>query len=115
MSDQVPNDETRKEYSDEMRGTLWKNEGELKDKAPNYTGMAVISGVKVRIAMWGPSVAPKSGKKYLSLKLEYPQGATRFLVPVAPADVRVKSGIAVAETTAGDAGANPNDVGDMPF
>ncbi len=35
-------------FSEEMRGTLWKNEGEKKDRAPDYTGTAIISGLKVR-------------------------------------------------------------------
>ena len=111
-------EETTKRFSDEMHGTLWKNEGEKKDRAPDYTGTAVISGVKVRIAMWGPMVAPTSKKKYLSLRFEYPQGTQKFLVGVRPADVTVESGKAVAkdpaeaggETSSGDASAE-----DMPF
>lgn len=111
------NQPTRGEYSDEMRGTLWKNEGEKKDKAPDYTGTCVISGVKVRIAMWGPAVAPKSNKKYLSLRFEYPQGTKRFLIPVEPKDVRVTGGLAESAPASGEAGysADSQGVDDMPF
>ena len=103
-------------FSEEMRGTLWKNEGEKKDKAPDYTGTATISGVKVRIAMWGPQVAPKSQKKYLSLRFEYPQGTTRFLVPVRPCDVVADGGTASPSSPgAGEGGKSEQDPEDIPF
>lgn len=108
-------EEKQKKFSDEMHGTLWKNE-EKKDRAPDYTGSAVISGVKVRIAMWGPMVAPQSKKKYLSLRFEYPQGATKFLAGVRPADVVVESGKAVSVSPAGEGGeSTPDDADDIPF
>lgn len=105
----------KKEYDPEMRGALYAlEESERKsDKAPAATGKITISGVELRIAMWPAQVFKgESKKKYWPLKIEYRQGATKFLVPVSPANVTVTA--AAAEVPASGE-AETGEVGDMPF
>ena len=104
--------EEKRDYDPEMRGVLY-DVGERKgDKYPIATGKIQISGVELRIAMWPPQVSKgESKKKYWPVKVEYRQGATKFLAPVSPANVTV--------TAATSDGAAPGDgeaadVGDMP-
>lgn len=105
----------KKEYDPEMRGALYAvEESERKnDKAPAATGKITISGVELRIAMWPAQVSKgESKKKYWPLKVEYRQGATKFLVPVSPANVTVTA--AAAEVAAPGEG-ETGEAGDMPF
>ena len=44
--------EEKKEYSNEMRGTLWAETERKNDKAPIATGSITISGVELRLALW---------------------------------------------------------------
>lgn len=91
-----------KEYSNEMRGTLWildDSERKDKDKSPVATGKITISGVELRISMWGKKVVNKPGTKahgkaYMSLSIEYPRGAEKFLAAIRPADVTVTAAVA---------------------
>ena len=107
----------KKEYDPEMRGALYAvEESERKsEKSPIATGKLTISGVELRIAMWPSQVSKgESKKKYWPVKVEYRQGATKFLVPVSPAQVTVTGATASASADAPGDGENA-DVGDMPF
>ena len=114
-----------KQYDPEMRGMLYADaRSKDNDKYPIATGKVTISGVELRIAMWPSRVTSgENAKKYWPIKVEYKQGATRFLVPVSPADVTV-TGTAPAKSvgngTAADTGpssgpGDASDVGDLPF
>ena len=121
----------KKEYDPEMRGALYEDARHKEDeKYPVATGKVTISGVELRIAMWPSRVSSGEGrKKYWPIKVEYKQGATRFLVPVSPAEVTA-TGIAPAKNAGGGAAADKEqsggmgpadspadtpDVGDLPF
>jgi hypothetical protein len=105
--------ESKKEYDSEMRGALYEESERKGDKYPIATGKIQISGVELRIAMWPAQVSKgESKKKYWPLKVEYRQGATKFLVPVSPAQVVVNGATATAAAP-GDGEAA--DVGDVQF
>lgn len=107
--------EERKEYDPEMRGALYEETDRKNEKSPIATGKITVSGVELRVAMWAPRVSlGESKKKYWPLKVEYKQGATKFLVPVSPADVTV-TGATVDGAGAAPADSENADVGDMPF
>lgn len=102
-----------KKYDPEMRGALYEESERKSDKSPIATGKITISGVELRIAMWPAQVSKgESKKKYWPLKVEYRQGATKFLAPVSPANVTV-----TAATFDGSAPGDGEvaDVGDMPY
>lgn len=116
-----------KQYDPEMRGVLYADaKAKENDKYPIATGKVTISGVELRIAMWASRVTSgENAKKYWPIKVEYKQGATRFLVPVSPAEVTA-TGIAPAKAADGAAADKGNmgpsngpgdssDVGDLPF
>lgn len=108
---------SEKEYSNEMRGTLWPvDESDRKENGPAATGTVTISGVELRIAMWPARVAggtgKGAGKKYCSLSLEYKQGTKAFLAKCNPANVLVTG--ATAETAPADEQA-PEGVDSIPF
>lgn len=107
--------EAKKEYDPEMRGALYEESERKNDKSPVATGKITISGVELRIAMWPAQVSKgESKKKYWPVKVEYRQGATKFLAPVSPANVTVTGATATGAAAApGDGEAA--DVGDMPF
>lgn len=111
MSEQKP-------YDPEMRGALYEEAERKSEKSPIATGKITISGVELRIAMW-PSQVTKGDakKKYWPLKIEYRQGATKFLAPVSPANVTVTAATSAAEPSelSGAPGEESTDVGDMPF
>lgn len=107
--------EAKKEYDPEMRGALYEESERKSEKSPVATGKITISGVELRIAMWPAQVSKgESKKKYWPVKVEYRQGATKFLVPVSPAQVTVTGATATASTDAPGEGENA-EVGDMPF
>lgn len=103
----------KNDYDSEMRGVLY-DVGERKgDKYPVATGKIQISGVELRIAMWPAQVSKgESKKKYWPVKVEYKQGATKFLAPVSPANVTV-----TAATAGGSTPGAPEvaDIDDMPI
>ena len=120
-----------KNYDPEMRGVLYADaRSKDNDKYPIATGKVTISGVELRIAMWSSRVTSgENAKKYWPIKVEYKQGATRFLVPVSPAEVTA-TGIAPAKNAGdgaaadkgqsggmgpADSPADTPDVGDLPF
>ena len=106
----------KKEYDPEMRGALYEDARHKEDdKHPIATGKVTISGVELRIAMWPSRVSSGEGRKqYWPIKVEYKQGATRFLVPIEPAQV-----IATGVAPSGGGESAPSDggegVGDLPF
>lgn len=112
-----------KQYDPEMRGVLYADaRSKDNDKYPIATGKVTISGVELRIAMWPSRVTSgENAKKYWPIKVEYKQGATRFLVPVSPADVTAtgiapaKSAGAAADTGLSSGSGDASDVGDIPF
>lgn len=109
-----------KEYSNEMRGTLWLlDDAQRKDKekSPIATGTITISVVQLRISMWPHKKVNKPGSKadgktYMPLAIEYPKGTTKFLAGIRPADVTVTG--AVAEAPA-EQSVSAEDVDDIPF
>ena len=109
-----------KEYSNEMRGTLWildDSERKDKEKSPVATDKITISGVELRISMWGKKKVDKPGTKahgktYMPLAIEYPRGAEKFLTAIRPADVTVTA--AVAEEPA-EQTVSADDADDIPF
>jgi hypothetical protein len=107
--------EEKNNYDPEMRGALYEESERKSDKSPVATGKITISGVELRIAMWPAQVSKgESKKKYWPLKVEYRQGATKFLAPVCPSQVTVTGATATGAAAApGDGEAA--DVGDMPF
>ena len=55
----------------DMTGVLFPVENKQSDKHPNLTGNVLIKGEKYYISAW--SNTAKSGKKYISLKLNEEQ------------------------------------------
>jgi hypothetical protein len=92
-----------KEYSNEMRGSLFENSARTGDKSPIGTGTITISGVELRIAMWPSKMSKDGSKKFWPIVVEYNQGTEWMLVKVAPKDVVATTGTAEAPG------------GDMPF
>ena len=95
-----------KEYSNEMRGTLWAESERSSEKAPVASGTITISGLELRIAMWPARIAgdgsKAAGKKYWPMSVEYKQGTRFVLAKVAPADIQVPraKGTAIAPDAA---------------
>ena len=109
--------EDKKEYSNEMRGSLWPEKERKSDKAPTATGTITISGVELRVAMWPKRKAGGSGKRagedFWPLSVEYRQGTKFVLAKVNPANIVVTG--AVAETEQAEPGPAADTVDDMPF
>ena len=113
--------EEKKEYDNEMRGTLWKETERVNDKAPVLTGTITVSGVELRIAVWPGRVAggngKGAGKQYFPCKVEYKQGTKFMLAKVNPANVVVTGAAGAADapdaSAPGEGAAVPVD--DMPF
>lgn len=110
----------KKEYSNEMRGTLWAESERTNDKAPVASGTVTISGLELRIAMWPARVASQTskaaGKKYWPIAVEYKQGTQFVLAKVSPVDIVVPSAkSAVAGGAPGSAPAAQGGVDDLPF
>lgn len=115
-------EQQRKEYSNEMRGTLWVlGPDERKEKGPVAAGYCEISGVRVRVAMWAKKVAATgkaAGKTYIPISFEYPQGATAFLAKCAPRNVVVTGAMAgdgQPPAAASVGGADADNLDDIPF
>lgn len=108
-----------KEYSNEMRGTLWVvPEPERKENGPVAKGTATISGVTLQIAMWPRRTVDKAGSKaygksYMPISFEYPKGAAKFLAGVLPANVTVTAAAANSDSAQGPVEDCAPD--DMPF
>ena len=110
--------EERREYDPEMRGALYEETDRKNEKSPIATGKITVSGVELRVAMWGAQVSKgEAKKKYWPLKVEYRQGTRFVLAKVKPENIVVAGAAAVVEgaPAAHGAGGEPADVGDMPF
>ena len=110
----------KKEYSNEMRGTLWAESERTNDKAPVASGTVTISGLELRIAMWPARVASQTSKaadkKYWPIAVEYKRGTQFVLAKVSPVDIVVPSAkSAVAGGAPGSAPAAQGGVDDLPF
>ena len=111
--------EEKKEYSNEMRGTLWAEPERTNDKAPVASGTVTISGLELRIAMWPARVASQTskaaGKKYWPIAVEYKQGTQFVLAKVSPADIVVPKAIGTEAGGAPGSETVQADNGDLPF
>lgn len=115
-------DDDKKEYSDEMRGSLWADDARSNDKAPIATGTITISGLELRVAMWPARVAggtgKGAGKKYWPLTVEYRQGTRFVLAKIAPENIVASGAFAPAVNSQTDEAQKPKAVApvdDMPF
>ena len=110
--------EDKKEYSNEMRGSLWPEKDRKNDKAPTATGTITISGVELRVAMWPKRKAGGSGKRagedFWPISVEYKQGTKFVLAKVNPANI-VVTGAAAETATSAESAAGADTVDDMPF
>lgn len=106
----------KKEFDNEMRGTLWQETDRKSEKSPAATGTVTISGLELRIAMWPVRVAKDgtkaAGKKYWPISVEYKQGTQFVLAKVSPADIVVTEGVA---NVPGAGEPSAESIGDMPF
>lgn len=111
--------EEKKEFSNEMRGSLWPEKDRKNDKAPAATGTITISGVELRVAMWPKRKAGGSGKRagedYWPISVEYKQGTKFVLAKVNPSNIVVTGAVANTEPGGGDAPAAEAPVSDLPF
>lgn len=109
--------EEKKEYSNEMRGSLWPEKDRKNDKAPAATGTITISGVELRVAMWPKRKAGGSGKRagedFWPISVEYKQGTKFVLAKVNPANIVVTGAAVEAAASANPAASETID--DMPF
>jgi hypothetical protein len=56
-------------YDPNMRGVLFKNDKEGKEKRPDYRGSCVIDNVDFNISVWIMK-SKKTGNKFMALKFE---------------------------------------------
>ena len=111
-----------KQYSNEMRGSLWPEKERKNEKAPTATGTITISGVELRIALWPKRTAGGSGKRagedFWPVSVEYKQGTKVVLAKVNPANIVVTGASATAVSeVASDAtpDTGTGKVEDLPF
>lgn len=112
--------EEKKEYSNEMRGTIWVEKARKNEKSPVATGTVTISGVELRIAVWPKRKAAGGGKRdgdeFSPISVEYKQGATKFLAAFSPANVTVTGATVAVGATPTNSGVAPDsDLSDIPF
>lgn len=109
----------KKEFDNEMRGTLWQETERKSEKSPAATGTVTISGLELRIAMWPVRVAgdgtKAAGKKYWPISVEYKQGTQFVLAKVSPADIVVTEGVANVPGAGDGETATAADPADLPF
>jgi uncharacterized protein (DUF736 family) len=58
-----------KQYDNNNRGVLFKNDQKGNEKAPNYSGSAVIDNIDLNISAWIKR-SRKTGNAFMSLKFE---------------------------------------------
>lgn len=109
----------KKEFDNEMRGTLWQETERKSEKSPAATGTVTISGLELRIAMWPVRVAgdgtKAAGKKYWPISVEYKQGTQFVLAKVSPADIVVTEGVANVSGAGDGETATAADPAGIPF
>ena len=62
-------------YDPNMRGVLFKNDKQGKEKRPDYRGSAMIDNVDFNVSGW-IQTAKKDGSKFMSLKFEAKQAVS---------------------------------------
>jgi uncharacterized protein (DUF736 family) len=70
-----------KEYDNNNRGVLFKNDKDGNDKRPDYRGSATINGVDLNISAWIKR-SQKTGDAYMSLSFEPKKAAAPKRAPV---------------------------------
>jgi uncharacterized protein (DUF736 family) len=70
-----------KEYDNNNRGVLFKNDKGGNDKRPDYRGSATINGVDLNISAWIKR-SQKTGDAYMSLSFEPKKAAAPKRAPV---------------------------------
>ena len=109
----------KKEFDNEMRGSLFEETERKGEKSPIATGTITISGVELRIAMWPSRVAKDgtkaAGKKYWPISVEYKQGTQFVLAKVSPVDIVVTEGVANVPSAGDGETATAADPADLPF
>ena len=63
------------EYDNTNSGVLFKNDKGDNEKRPDMTGTLDFEGIEIRVAAW-KRVSSKSGKPFLSLKVERKEEST---------------------------------------
>lgn len=78
-----------KQYDNNMKGTLWRNNKRKNDDSPEFTGNITINGVKYWQSAWVEQ--SKDGRKYFSQKFTpaEPTEQNRQPVTVEPDDVEI--------------------------
>jgi hypothetical protein len=61
-----------KQYDNELRGSLFKNDRKTEDKHPEYKGQAQINGLEYWVSAWVKT--SKEGVKYMSLSYQLKEG-----------------------------------------
>lgn len=104
-----------KKHNRDMTVSLFPEENR-KENGPDMTGTITIAGVELRIAVWPAQKGKNSGKMFRSGKVEYKQGATKFLVPVSPSALQITGATATTEPSAdAQPASDGGEVNDMPF
>ena len=70
-----------KEYDNNNRGVLFKNDKKGNDKRPDYRGSAVIDNVDLNISAWIKR-SQKTGDAFMSLRFEAKTAAPPKRAPV---------------------------------
>jgi uncharacterized protein (DUF736 family) len=70
-----------KEYDNNNRGVLFKNDKDGNEKRPDYRGSATINGVDLNISAWIKR-SQKTGDAYMSLSFEPKKAAAPKRAPV---------------------------------
>jgi uncharacterized protein (DUF736 family) len=98
------------EYSNELRGVLFKNERKEKDTHPDYKGSAEVGGVEYWLSSW--IKVGKGGAKFMSLSFtakEEPKDTRTLAERKRPKDEVYRAG------SPNDRSQFPDDLSDVPF
>jgi hypothetical protein len=61
---------SEKEYDNELRGVLFKNENKRGERDPDYSGSAQVKGQAYFLDAWIKESKKPGGKKFMSLRLK---------------------------------------------
>ena len=93
------------QFDDEMRGALFRNDDKQEgDKRPDYKGYVIVGGNRLELAAW-LRTSQRTGRKFMSLKLEVPQPKQTQGATPAPTQAQPVQATPVAP---------PSDFGDDP-